>query len=224
MRILPFLFALAALLGPVAAWADAGEVRFAQGDVHILRAGGKAESAVRGTRLHEGDTIVTGAGGYAQLTMVDDAIVAVRPDTRLKVEIYRYSGKADSSEKGVWGLVRGGFRTLTGWIGRNNKDAYAVRTPTATIGIRGTGCYLEAEAERVYFCLCYGVAEVVPSAAPARKEVIETRYHDHPIYILADGSRSMIPATVMNHSDAELIELEGLVGRQPPFYGGKWKY
>ncbi len=138
MRILPFLFALAVLLGPVAAWADAGEVRFAQGDVHILRAGGKAESAVRGTRLHEGDTIVTGAGGYAQLTMVDDAIVAVRPDTRLKVETYRYSGKVDGSEKGVWGLVRGGFRTLTGWIGRNNKDAYAVRTPTATIGIRGT--------------------------------------------------------------------------------------
>lgn len=179
MRILPFLFALAALLGPVAAWADAGEVRFAQGDVHILRAGGKAESAVRGTRLHEGDTIVTGAGGYAQLTMVDDAIVAVRPDTRLKVEIYRYSGKADSSEKGVWGLVRGGFRTLTGWIGRNNKDAYAVRTPTATIGIRGTDVWGKTDKDGDLVALLEGKIEITRAGQATEMSQAMT-YYDAP--------------------------------------------
>ena len=165
--------------------------------------------AKEGSPVRAGDTVVTGPGSEAVFVVGQDA--------------YRMRG--DSRVSLIGDTLKSGLRVLSGGLlsvfGRGEKQIF---TPSATIGIRGTGCYLEAEAERVYFCLCYGVAEVVPSAAPARKEVIETRYHDHPIYILADGSRSMIPATVMNHSDAELIELEGLVGRQPPFYGGKWKY
>ena len=41
-----------------------------------------------------------------------------------------------------------------------------LEVPTATIGIRGTGCYIEASRSRSYFCLCYGVAEVAPVAGP----------------------------------------------------------
>ncbi|HNM82135.1 MAG TPA: hypothetical protein PKL28_13845, partial [Rhodocyclaceae bacterium] len=99
------------------------------------------------------------------------------------------------------------------------KGERQIVTPSATIGIRGTGCYIEASPERVYFCLCYGSAEVVPSAAPHQAETYSTRHHDHPLYILPDGRRSMVPAGVSNHSDAELIELESLVGRTPPFQG-----
>jgi hypothetical protein len=36
-------------------------------------------------------------------------------------------------------LVRGGLRTVTGLIGRSNKQSYKLQTATATIGIRGTG-------------------------------------------------------------------------------------
>ena len=39
---------------------------------------------------------------------------------------------------GVFGLLEGGFRSLTGWIGKYNRNSYTVRTPNATIGIRGT--------------------------------------------------------------------------------------
>ncbi|MGE5387158.1 MAG: FecR domain-containing protein [Betaproteobacteria bacterium] len=120
------------------AWGDAGEIRFVQGDVRIEQSGGRVQAARRGQKVQEGDTIVTGPLGYVQLTMTDDAVIAVRPDTRLKLEIYRYDGKDDRNEKGVLSLLRGGFRTITGWIGHRNKDAYQVRTPTATIGIRGT--------------------------------------------------------------------------------------
>jgi hypothetical protein len=92
--------------------------------------------------------------------------------------------------------------------------------PTATIGIRGTGCYIEAEAKTTYFCLCYGVAEVSPTADPKLTERIETKHHDHPILIHNDSAMPMMaPASVINHTDAELILLENLVGRWPPFYG-----
>lgn len=92
--------------------------------------------------------------------------------------------------------------------------------PTAAIGIRGTACYIEADPKKVYFCLCYGTAIVEPTAEPGRVERIVTEHHDHPIYIHHDtGMPSMAKATVANHTDAELIMLEWLHRRRPPFYG-----
>lgn len=92
--------------------------------------------------------------------------------------------------------------------------------PTAVIGIRGTACYIEAEPKKVYFCLCYGTAEVEPVAEPGRVERITTTHHDHPIYIHHDqGMPTMVNAKVVNHTDDELIMLEWLNRRRPPFYG-----
>ncbi|GAB5605506.1 FecR family protein [Sideroxyarcus sp. TK5] len=92
--------------------------------------------------------------------------------------------------------------------------------PTAAIGIRGTACYIEAEPKQVYFCLCYGTALVEPNAEPGRVERIVTEHHDHPIFIHHDqGMPSMANTTVANHTDAELIMLEWLHRRRPPFYG-----
>jgi hypothetical protein len=68
--------------------------------------------------------------------------------------------------------------------------------------------------------LCYGAAEVSPTADPKLTERIETKHHDHPILIHNDSAMPMMaPASVINHTDAELILLENLVGRWPPFYG-----
>lgn len=132
------LCAVIACLLPVTALGQAGEVRFVQGDAKVERAGGKTELLERGSKLAEGDVVVTGASANIQITMIDDAVVAVRPNTRLKIEAYRYAGKADGSETGIFNLLRGGFRSITGLIGKQNKNAYSVRTPSATIGIRGT--------------------------------------------------------------------------------------
>lgn len=128
------------LLLPVAAAnaASAGRVQFAIGEVSVESADGARRSLKKGDAIEEGDAVITGATGRAQLLMSDEAIVAVRPGTRLRFEIYRYSGKADGSEQGVMALLRGGFRTISGIIGRFKPKAYRITTPTATIGIRGT--------------------------------------------------------------------------------------
>jgi hypothetical protein len=89
-------------------------------------------------------------------------------------------------------------------------------TATASIGIRGTGAYMEAEPQRTYFCLCYGTAEVAATMGGAR-ESYSTRHHESPRYIYGDGRRrAIVPASVANHTDSELILLESLVGRSPP--------
>ncbi len=110
------------------------------------------------------------------------------------------------------------------------KGAKTIQTSTATIGIRGTGCYIEDEGTgakaRTYFCLCYGSVDLTPKAAPHEAESYTTTHHDKPMYVLNDMkmAKMMVPAEVINHTDEELTLLEGLVGRVTPFYGTGKKY
>jgi hypothetical protein len=62
----------------------------------------------------------------------------MQPRTEFRIDEYQFAGKADGSERGFFSLLKGGFRSITGIIGRANKDSYGIRTPAATIGIRGT--------------------------------------------------------------------------------------
>lgn len=120
------------------ALAAVGTVQFTNGEVRIRDVAGTVRAAKKGDAINEGDTILTGSVASAQLKMSDDGILAIRPDSELKLDIYRFIGKQDGTENAVMSLLRGGFRTITGLIGRTNKDNYRVRAGTATIGIRGT--------------------------------------------------------------------------------------
>jgi len=70
--------------------------------------------------------------------MVDKAIIAVRPNSRLQIDLYRFEGKRDDSERAVLHLIKGAIRSITGLIGHTNKENYKIKTETANIGIRGT--------------------------------------------------------------------------------------
>jgi hypothetical protein len=136
-----FLVALA--LGAAAtmsagARADAGRIEAVSGEVEILRTSEKPVPARTGFVLQEGDAIRTGADGRADLHMRDDARLAVRPNTRLRLDAYRFEAGDASAGRSIIALVRGALRSITGAIGRNNKDNYRINTPSATIGIRGT--------------------------------------------------------------------------------------
>jgi hypothetical protein len=116
----------------------AGRLQFVVGDVSLLKPDGVSRVASKGAAIAEGESIATGKDAQAQILMSDQALIAVRSDTLLKIETYRYSGKENENDRSFLGLLRGGFRAVTGQIGRFNRSAYQVRTPNATIGIRGT--------------------------------------------------------------------------------------
>ena len=61
-----------------------------------------------------------------------------RLNSALYIQEYSFKGQEDGSEKSIFNLIKGGFRTITGLIGHRNKQNYSVRTTVATIGIRGT--------------------------------------------------------------------------------------
>lgn len=139
---LAWLVALAAALASGAALAQAGRVVLAVGDVAAVRGAERVRLAA-GATVGAGDAIVTGADGHAQIRFSDDALVAIKPGSEFRIEAYAYAGQPDGSERAVFRLVRGGFRTVTGRIGQLNRDTYQVLTTQATIGIRGTHFQLE---------------------------------------------------------------------------------
>ena len=96
---------------------------------------------------------------------------------------------------------------------------HRIETPLAVIGIRGTGVYAAVEETRDYVCTCYGIVDLGAKADPASTEEITSEHHDAPRYVLAAGASGtrLRPAPFRDHSDEELLLLEALVGREPPF-------
>lgn len=165
-----------------------------------------------GMEVKAGDLITTGKASELVFVIGRDAMI-VRAGTRVEI-----AGKAGS-------LLESGLRIVTGAVlsvfepGEPKK----ITTATATIGIRGTGIYVEALPGETYVCTCYGVADLAAVDDPSARETVHTTHHDQPRFIMAHGAPQMImKAPVVNHTDAELILLESLVGRRPPFYGMKY--
>lgn len=133
------LFCLWLSLVPLFAGAQqtpAGRIEEVQGDARIYDPASNMRLAKVGEVVSEGDSIVTGADGEVHLAMEDEGQIAIRPNTRMRIAKYRAEG--GSSDTSIIALVQGALRSVTGWIGKYNPKGYAIRTPTATIGVRGT--------------------------------------------------------------------------------------
>lgn len=118
--------------------ASAGRIDFSIGGVVAARPDGQQRPLAKGDELQNGDTIHTN-GGRAQIRFPDGAYVSLQPNTVFGVKEYNYDGKPDGSERGFFSLLKGAMRAVTGFIGRVHRNAFAITTPTATVGIRGTG-------------------------------------------------------------------------------------
>jgi hypothetical protein len=131
------LASIAACFPVVAHGAPVARVDFAIGNVTAIGPNGQSRQVGKGTPIDEGEMIATN-NGRAQLRFTDGAQVSLQPQSEFRIDQYKYEGKTDGSEKGFFSLLKGGLRTITGLVGRNNKQNYQVSTTVATIGIRGT--------------------------------------------------------------------------------------
>ncbi len=130
---------LAKLVEPVVAPTDgsAGRIVYSKGRSTAAGISGDVRELDKGAKVFEGDTLNTGPGSFLRVRYSDGGTMLLRPRTRLQLQEYTHTGD-EASDRNFMRLVKGGFRTVTGAIGHNKKDAYLVSTPVATIGIRGT--------------------------------------------------------------------------------------
>lgn len=157
--------------------------------------------ATVGQIVRAGDTIATGPDSSAFFVVGDSAFV-MRSRSIVRID-------AASTAKLTMRLLTGAMASVFG------RGEHVVQSSAATVGIRGTAVYMEAGEANTYVCLCYGAADITTPNRPGQVTQIVSRYHDSPFYISNDGTLTRAP--VINHTDAELIMLEGLVGREPPF-------
>jgi len=167
------------------------------------------QAAKVGTPVKPGDKVTTSNGSQAVIVVGKDAYL-LRDRTTIVFE------ESKSKPGLVENVLVATGKVLSVFDKRSDKGV-SLRLPTATVGIRGTGCYIEIHEGRSYFCLCYGEAAVEGPGMP-NAAIIKTTHHENPVWLYDSGGIMKVEkAGFVNHNDEELIMLEKLNGREPPF-------
>ena len=175
-----------------------------EGDVRV-----NGQRADLGTRIKGGDRVSTLRNSEVVFAVGSDSFV-LRSNSEMEIE--------------GGGFFVDTLRMLTGSVlsvfgRRSAQQQLIMNSSTATIGIRGTGVYMESEPGLTYLCTCYGQVGLYNSDDLNDSELLTATHHDAPKYISDKKVRgtAIRPAPFKNHTDAELKILESIVGREVPF-------
>ncbi len=120
---------------PGSASPDAAQVLRSEGQTMLVR-GSAFLSPVRAeVPVRSGDRIRTGPDGFVQLRFADGALISLQPGSDFRVDAWIYDAQ---QQRSFFELLQGSMRAVSGRIGKRNPEDWRLRTPTATIGIRGT--------------------------------------------------------------------------------------
>lgn len=162
------------------------------------------------TPINANDTVKTGKNSEV-IFVVGGNSMLLRAESN--VTLTPKDASKDSVLVGALRLLQGAILSVSRSTGTQ------VHTPSATIGIRGTGFYLEADPELTYFCTCYGLTDAASNTDPNDITTVQATHHNRPLYILSQGTpgKTVRDAPFINHTDQELSLIEALVGRTPPW-------
>ncbi len=116
-------------------WAGVGKVTEQTGPTEIVRARQSISSAVN-TAVEMNDTIVT-ARARAELTFEDATKVRITEQSKLIIDEFVYDPKSGTGKLAMK-VALGTARYASGQIAKNSPQQVAVKTPTASIAVRGT--------------------------------------------------------------------------------------
>ena len=153
--------ALAAAL-PLAAYAN-GVVQSMKGDVRAGPVGQTARTVAVDQRLTPGTAVLTGADAQVVLRFDDGQQVVLNQNTEFRIVDFRYDASDAKVDRTVFDLIKGALRMASGAIVGRNRQAVALRTPQATIGIRGTD-FMVALVNPAYVSVLRGAVSVTNAA------------------------------------------------------------
>lgn len=115
---------------------EAGQVKTVKGSAHVER-DGKQIQATQGMTILESDTLVTGDDGSMGVTMTDNCLLSVGPNSTLAIDKYAFdstthAGTFDAS------LQTGSLAVISGKMVKQSPDAMRVHTPATVMAVRGT--------------------------------------------------------------------------------------
>ena len=128
--------ALVAGFGLAAHAADIGQIKSTKGQVSIVR-GGQTLPGEAGAKLQAADVLKTGADGAVGVTMSDNSLLSVGPNSVLALDKYEFDSTTSQGQFDA-SLQKGSLAVISGRIAKQSPDAMKVRTPSSILGVRGT--------------------------------------------------------------------------------------
>lgn len=125
---------LASALSPAAAKERVGATVFARG-ANTASLEGDIRLMGRGTPIYRNDVVTTGTGSFVILELDDGTEMTLRPNSVFRIDDY---AGGEGEERMRLNLFQGGLRTITGEVAGRAPEAFELRTPVASIGVRGT--------------------------------------------------------------------------------------
>jgi hypothetical protein len=210
------------LLATGAAWAGqvVGVVAHLSGPLMDRKADGTVKVLAAQSEVENGDTLVTEKNTYAQIRFIDHGEITLRPGTTFKIENYAYDADKPDGDSAAFSLLKGGLRSITGLLGKRNKEKFSLKTPTATIGIRGTTFIAQWVDEA-------SAPSSAPSpAVPALAPGLHVAVQEGMIVVTNAGGAQNFPAGQFGfvpsvHQPAIVVpQNPGLKFAPPPSFGG----
>ena len=186
-----------------------GSVLLAVGDAQRVSAQGQRELLRVGSAVYPGDAIVTSEGASVQVRMVDQALVAVRPNSRLAIPVYEFDSRNPAASRIKLELANGNSRTVSGKGGEAAKQNYRFNTPLAAIGLRGTDYTVSAAPDATRVSVARGAvvvspigdgctaAQFGPCQSAMARELTATQQHAY----LEVSAKSRVPSIVLPEQD-----------------------
>jgi hypothetical protein len=147
---------------PLAAYAN-GVVQSMKGDVRAGPVGQPGTAVTQDQRLTPGTAVVTGADAQVILRFDDGQQIVLNQNTEFRIVDFRYEASAPKFDRAVFDLLKGALRMLSGGIAGRNRQQVALRTPQATIGLRGTD-FMVALVNPAYISVLEGAVTATNAA------------------------------------------------------------
>jgi hypothetical protein len=120
---------------------EAGTVKTAKGSVAIERGEQKLPVAV-GSKVLAADRVVTGADSSVGITLRDNTLLSAGPNSVLSLDRFSFDATTHAGAVDAT-LKRGTLAVISGKIAKADANSARFRTPTATLGVRGTEFVIE---------------------------------------------------------------------------------
>lgn len=141
------LFFAAVVTSGLAVAAPVGYVHGVKGAVTLRDAGKQPAQVKVGDTFEQGANFTTGADGQVTLKFEDGQVAMLSPNTVFVATTYVYNKAKVADGNIVFNLLRGGLRFVSGVMAETNPAKFAIRTPTATAGVRGSGAVINVSQD-----------------------------------------------------------------------------
>ena len=165
-----------------------------QGDIYAADGAGVRRRMVDGASVYPGEVVQTGPGAKVVLAFRDESRLTLGANTQFRVDSFVFDNKNPTEGKFLVTLLRGSLRALTGLIGKSNTRNVGFTTPTATIGIRGTGLDMDCSEADCSFFTWLGTIEVTPNGQTA----LQTLQAGQGLFVGKSGIRPLTAPTLDN--------------------------